>query len=216
MAKKKSESSPPGEAPEAGLLPEGYESFLSELKERIRTAQLRASVAVNRELIALYWQIGSGIIERQKTHGWGKSVVERLARDLQLEFPGMSGFSPRNVWRMRAFYLAYTEDVRKLQRPVAEMDGEILPQPVAEIPWGHNAVLLDKIQDPLARFWYARQSRRERLEPQRPDPLDRERPLRAPRKGPNQFRKNPSRASVRPSPRDAQGPLQVRVPDARR
>ena len=63
MAKKKSETRPPGRAPEAGLLPEGYESFLSELKERIRTAQLRASVAVNRELIALYWQIGNGIVE---------------------------------------------------------------------------------------------------------------------------------------------------------
>ncbi len=76
-----------------------------QLKERIRSAQLRAAQAVNRELIELYWQIGRSIVERQRSDGWGKSVVERLAKDLQAEFPGMSGFSPRNVWRMRAFYL---------------------------------------------------------------------------------------------------------------
>ena len=68
----------------------------------------------------------------------------------------MSGSSPRNVWRMRAFYLAYTEDVRKLPWPVAELDGENLPRAVAEIPWGHNADLLDKIKDPVERLWYAR------------------------------------------------------------
>jgi predicted nuclease of restriction endonuclease-like (RecB) superfamily len=137
-------------------VPKGYETFLVELKERIRTAQLQAALAANRVLIELYWQIGRDIVARQKTHAWGKSVVERLARDLQSEFPGMTGFSPRNVWRMRAFYLAYTEDVRKLPRPVAEMDGKDLPQAVAEIPWGHNADLLDKVKDPLARLWYAR------------------------------------------------------------
>ena len=68
----------------------------------------------------------------------------------------MSGFSPRNVWRMRAFYLAYIEDVRKLPRPVAELDGENPPRAVAEIPWGHNADLLDKIKNPAERPWYAR------------------------------------------------------------
>ena len=67
----------------------------------------------------------------------------------------MSGFSPRNVWRMRAFYLAYTEEVRKLPRPVAELDGENLPRIVAEIPWGHNSDLLDKVKNPVERLWYA-------------------------------------------------------------
>src|SRR3954451_70281 len=155
MAKKKP-GKPPSRKPKDELVPKGYETFLVELKERIRTAQLRAALAANRVLIELYWQIGLDIVARQKTHGWGKSVVERLARDLQLEFPGMTGFSPRNVWRMRAFYLAYTDDVRKLPRPVAEMDGEHLPQAVAGIPWGHNADLLDKVKDPLVRLWYAR------------------------------------------------------------
>ena len=67
-------------------------------------------LAVNRELIGLYWDIGRAIVERQKAEGWGKSIVNRLAADLQKEFPGESGFSPRNVWRMRAFYLAWTEE----------------------------------------------------------------------------------------------------------
>ena len=83
------------------MIPKGYHELLTQIKERIRTAQLRAASAVNRELIELYWQIGQSIVERQRSEGWGKSVVERLAQDLQAEFPGMSGFSPRNVWRMR-------------------------------------------------------------------------------------------------------------------
>jgi len=102
MAKKKPASRPPTRKPKTELLPKGYETFLRELKERIRTAQVQAATAVNRVLIELDWHIGASIAERQKTLGWGKSVVERLARDLQTEFPGMSGFSPRNVWRMRA------------------------------------------------------------------------------------------------------------------
>jgi predicted nuclease of restriction endonuclease-like (RecB) superfamily len=158
MAKKRAASPKSGRPAKKAtdLLPKGYDELLAQIKERIRSAQLRAGLAVNRELIELYWQIGRSIVERQRSDGWGKSVVERLAQDLQAEFPGISGFSPRNVWRMRAFYLAYTEDVRKLPRPVAELDGENLPRPVAEIPWGHNADLLDKIKNPEERLWYAR------------------------------------------------------------
>src|SRR4051812_18159386 len=99
MARKKTGGKPPASKPSAGVGPKGYEAFLGELKERVRDAQLRAAVAASRVLIELYWQIGRDIVERQKAHGWGKSVVERLARDLQAEFPGMGGFSPRNVWR---------------------------------------------------------------------------------------------------------------------
>ena len=157
MAKKSDSNKKPGRRPvkDTNLVPKDYEKFLGELKEQIRTARLRAAIGVNRELIELYWQIGKSLVERQRSDGWGKSVVERLARDLQTEFPGMSGFSPRNVWRMRAFYLAYTEEVRKLPRPVAELDGENLPRAVAEIPWGHNSDLLDKVKNPVERLWYA-------------------------------------------------------------
>jgi predicted nuclease of restriction endonuclease-like (RecB) superfamily len=139
-------------------LPPGYPALLDELKQRIRAVQLKAAVSVNRELIALYWHIGKSIAERQKSEGWGKSVVDRLAGDLQREFPGVSGFSPQNIWYMRAFYLGWTDDVRNLQQPVGELDGQNLPQPVAEIPWGHNIQLITKLRSPGVRLWYARQT----------------------------------------------------------
>lgn len=148
--------------------PAGYGELLQDLKARIRTAQVKAALSVNRELIALYWHIGGSIVARQRAEGWGRSVVDRLAEDLQHEFPGMAGFSPRNVWRMRAFYLAWTEEVlaqpaRESDRKVppqlvAEMDGRNLPQPVAEIPWGHNVWLMEKVKEPAVRLWYARQT----------------------------------------------------------
>ena len=81
-----------------------YTSFLTEVKGRIQTARLQAGRAVNRELVMLYWDIGRGIVEKQKTAGWGEAVVERLAADLRAEFPDMRGFSADNVWRMRQFY----------------------------------------------------------------------------------------------------------------
>src|SRR4051812_9731653 len=108
MAKKTDPKKKPAKAvsEETGLVPKGYEKFLGELKERIRTAQLKAAVSVNRELIQLYWQIGKALVERQKTEGWGKSIIDRLGDDLQKAFPGLAGFSRTNVYRMRAFYLA--------------------------------------------------------------------------------------------------------------
>jgi predicted nuclease of restriction endonuclease-like (RecB) superfamily len=139
-------------------LPAGYAGFLEDLKTRIRTAQVRAALSVNRELIQLYWDIGRGIVERQKAEGWGSAVIERLAKDLQSAFPGVEGLSARNIWYARAFFLAYGGEVEILQQPVAESPGPILPQPVAEIPWGHNVILIQKLKDPAARLWYARQT----------------------------------------------------------
>ena len=81
-----------------------YQSLLSDVKERVRSAQYAALKAVNKELIALYWEIGRLIVERQEAEGWGKSIVERLAADLQKEFPGVSGFSMQNIWYMRQLY----------------------------------------------------------------------------------------------------------------
>jgi predicted nuclease of restriction endonuclease-like (RecB) superfamily len=138
------------------LLPSGYAELLDGLKDRIRAAQVRAALAVNRELVALYWEIGRAVVEQQEAEGWGRSVIERLAKDLQAAFPGVGGFSPSNVWRMRGFYLAYTADVRKLAQPVRELDGATLPAAVAEIPWGHNILLVERLDDPAARLWYAR------------------------------------------------------------
>src|SRR5208282_5039847 len=115
-----------------GALPAGYTTLLADLKVRVRAAQLRAVVSVNRELILLYWDIGRIIVEAQTTKGYGKQVVQRLAEDLHEAFPKMDGFSPRNVWRMRAFYLAWTEESQKHRQPIGNLDSKILPQLVAE------------------------------------------------------------------------------------
>lgn len=168
MPRKKVSADPPvaGKAPvrqaAGSVLPAGYADLLADLKVRIRSAQVKAAVAVNRELIGLYWQIGRGIVERQEREGWGKSVVDRLAADLQAEFPGQGGYSPRNIWLMRAFYLAWTQGVAILQQPAAELpppvrelDGRTLPAVCASLPWFHNVVLVEKLKDPAQRLWYA-------------------------------------------------------------
>jgi len=139
-------------------LPVGYGSLLEDLKERIRTAQVKASLSANRELIVLYWDIGKSIVERQRDEGWGKTIVERLSTDLQREFPGIAGFSPQNIWKMRAFYLAWTADVQVLSQPVRELDGSTLPSVAAEIPWGHNTELVFKVKDPVVRLWYIKET----------------------------------------------------------
>jgi predicted nuclease of restriction endonuclease-like (RecB) superfamily len=122
--------------------PEGYADWLADLKGRIHTAQQRATLAVNRELVLLYWQIGRDILARQARQGWGAKVIERLAHDLRAAFPEMKGFSPRNLKYMRAFAEAWP-------------DGEFVQQAAAQLPWGHNLVLLDKLPGPETRRWYA-------------------------------------------------------------
>jgi predicted nuclease of restriction endonuclease-like (RecB) superfamily len=114
---------------------------LGQIKERIRSAQLRAAVAVNRELVLLYWQIGREILTRQEHEGWGAKFIDRLAADLRRSFPEMTGFSPRNLKYMRAFGEAWPDE-------------PIVQQAAAQIPWFHNCVLLDKIKAPKERLWY--------------------------------------------------------------
>ena len=97
-----------------------YRALLQEIKQRVYQSQYQALRAVNKELIALYWDIGKSIIARQGKHGWGKSIVENLARDLQNEFPGIHGFSSRNIWYMRTFFITYSRNT-KLQPLVAEI-----------------------------------------------------------------------------------------------
>jgi hypothetical protein len=97
----------------AAPLPADYARLLTHLKDRVRAAQLRAAVSVNRELIALYWEIGKAIVDAQESKGYGKQVVERLAADLRNEFPGMAGFSPQNVWFMRGFLSCLVGDPAK-------------------------------------------------------------------------------------------------------
>jgi predicted nuclease of restriction endonuclease-like (RecB) superfamily len=118
-----------------------YEDFLRDLKERIRTAQVRAALAVNRELVLLYWQIGRDILSRQQQQSWGAKVIEKLSKDLQKEFPDMKGFSSRNLKYMRTFAEAYPDE-------------QIVQQAVAQIPWGHNVRILDKVKSTQERLWY--------------------------------------------------------------
>ena len=122
--------------------PEGYADWLADLKGRIHTAQQRATLAVNRELVLLYWQIGRDILARQAQQGWGAKVIERLAHDLRKAFPEMKGFSRANLMYMRAFAEAWP-------------DAEIVQQAVGQLPWGHNLVLLTRLKDPQQRLAYA-------------------------------------------------------------
>ena len=124
----------------------GYEEFLRDLKARIRSAQIKAALSVNRELILLYWEIGKAILERQEHSGWGDAVLDRLSKDLMSAFPETQGLSRRNLYRMRAFYLTYRETPK------------FVPQVVAQIPWGHNVLIIEKIKNSREREWYARQT----------------------------------------------------------
>ena len=186
--------------------PAAYGALLADLKRRVRSAQVRAALSVNRELVLLYWHIGREILRSQQAEGWGTKVIERLARDLRREFPDMTGLSPRNLKYMRSFAEAYSGGaivqqlagqfvqqlvaqlpVRKLdkpivqqaaaqlraakvqqpagqkmltkvQQPAAQLEFDIPPEPLASLPWFHNCLLLDRVKDPTARLWYARQT----------------------------------------------------------
>jgi predicted nuclease of restriction endonuclease-like (RecB) superfamily len=122
-------------------LPADYPEWLTELKYRIHSAQQRAALAVNRELVLLYWQIGQDILMRQNQQGWGAKVIDRLAQDLRNAFPDMKGFSPRNLKYMRAFAEAWP-------------DAEFVQAVLAQLPWYHQLALLDKLKTEAERRWY--------------------------------------------------------------
>lgn len=132
---------------QSNLTPEegSYSALLDDLKTRIQTAQVKAALAVNQELIRLYWQIGREILTRQQAQGWGSKVIDRLSQDLKREFPDMKGFSARNLKYMRALANAYADE-------------QIVLQVVAQIPWGHNQILLNKLDTQEQRLWYARET----------------------------------------------------------
>ncbi|HTU48520.1 MAG TPA: PDDEXK nuclease domain-containing protein [Bryobacteraceae bacterium] len=125
--------------------PEFYGALLGEIKERIRAAQYAALRSVNRELIQLYWDIGRLIVNRQTGHTWGRSVVQNLARDLQCEFPGVTGFSAPNLYKMRQFYDAYCGN-------------QNLSPLVREISWTKNLVILERCHDDDEREFYLRRT----------------------------------------------------------
>ncbi len=163
-----------------------YPAFLAEIKARVQQARLTAGRAVNREMILLYWDIGQEIVSRQQQLGWGEAVIERLSADLRSAFPDVTGFSSRNLRDMRRLYLTYADDViwrqavaklpaglrRDMSAPALHVpDFQVqskgpyldkrsatpfLRQLVAEIPWGQNLLILNKVTEPAARLYYLR------------------------------------------------------------
>lgn len=123
-----------------------YAALVTEIKSRIRTAQYEALRAVNKELIDLYWNIGKLIVEKQQGATWGQSVVRKLAADVQTEFPGVQGFSPTNMWRMKLFYENYSSSQK-----VAPL--------VRLIGWSHNVIIFEKCKDDLEREFYIRMTK---------------------------------------------------------
>ncbi|AMM22747.1 hypothetical protein AX769_20865 (plasmid) [Frondihabitans sp. PAMC 28766] len=131
--------------PDTSPVPSSYAATLADLKEQVLTSRFTAQRRVNTELVTLYWRIGDRIGERQALEGWGTQVIARLAADLRAAFPDMKGFSPRNLTYMRSFAKAWP-------------DPAIAQQAVAELPWGHITVLLDRLSDQALRSWYADQA----------------------------------------------------------
>src|SRR5882757_6337142 len=122
-----------------------YDRFVESIKTRIRTAQIKSALAANAELVLHYWEIGRDVIASQEREGWGAKVIDRLAADLQREFPKLSGYSARNLKYMRAFAQAWP-------------DREIVHQLGAQIPWKHNCVLIDRVKDTETRAFYIRKT----------------------------------------------------------
>jgi predicted nuclease of restriction endonuclease-like (RecB) superfamily len=129
-------------------LPPGYADILVTIKTKIKSAQSRAFLSVNQELISTYFEIGETLHIQQQTAGWGDSVVKQLAKDLQIDFPGVRGFSPRNLWRMWDFYRSYhkNDKLRKI---------------LGDISWTHHIYILEKCKNLLEREFYIRMSRRQ-------------------------------------------------------
>jgi predicted nuclease of restriction endonuclease-like (RecB) superfamily len=137
-----------------------YGGFIKEIKELIYRRQYEAMKYVNTELIQLYWEIGEEIHRQQTEKGRGKSVVDILAKELQKEFPGVRGFSARNLRLMRTFYLEYSTN-SILQPMIAELQKPpILPTIAAEISWTKNVVIMQKCKNPLEREFYIKMTKR--------------------------------------------------------
>lgn len=164
MKRKPAHDSPPA-APASD-----YAVLLEEVKSRVRLGQVRAALAANAEVLALYWDIGRLILTRQAEQGWGAKVIDRLSADLQNAFPGRQGFSPRNLKYMRAFAAAWpetffvpqpiapTEPGLIVQAPPAQIPDTppaIVQRTVAQLPWRHHTILLDKLSTADDRLWYA-------------------------------------------------------------
>jgi len=140
-----------------------YKSWITSLKERIQTAQIKAAIAVNEELIALYWEIGKSIVEKQEQNRWGAKIIEQVAKDLHHELPDTNGFSRTNLFNMRQFYLFYAKTQIVLQAVGQLSSSKIVQQPVGllpknsillKVPWGHHVLIINKTASFDEAFFY--------------------------------------------------------------
>ena len=159
--------------------PIGYGPLLADIKARVQAARMKAGLAANRELLTLYWDIGRLILDRQRLEGWGTKVIDRLSQDLQRGFPGQQGFSPRNLKYMRAFAEAWPEtgvvhtsgmpsgrrgrpadaiEQASMIAPADQTVPVIVQRSIAQLPWRHHTILLDRLSTPEDRLWYAAQA----------------------------------------------------------
>ncbi len=134
--------------------PRSYSELLSELESAVGNAQSTLVRAANRAVIRLFWDIGRSIVQREEFESWEGGLVDSICRDLQVSHPGSMAFSCENVHRMRRFFLAYTRDYSQTAE-VHDMDGVNLPEVLTDVPWRHNLLLLEIVQDPAQRLWYA-------------------------------------------------------------
>jgi len=121
-----------------------YKNWLKGLKQKIKTAQLKAAVSVNTQLLKLYWDLGKDITQKQEEASWGDAILEQLSIDLKLAFPDMKGFSRRNLYAIRQWYSFYSNE------------SEFVPQAVAQIPWGHNRLIISKIKNNKEALFYCK------------------------------------------------------------
>jgi predicted nuclease of restriction endonuclease-like (RecB) superfamily len=163
----------------ATIIPSGFAALVTEVKGRIQAAQTRAMLAVNAELVRLYWDIGRIIDERQQREGWGAAVIPRLTKELKNDLPEIKGFSERNIDRMIAFHRSYPVPSEfspppvaklahreKVPQAVAKLPARIVQDPLARlsdsllwcVPWAHHVILIEKVKDLPTRRWYMEQT----------------------------------------------------------
>lgn len=141
-----------------------YKKWIVELKDRIRTTQIKAAMTVNRELLNLYWELGREICEKQEKANWGEGLIDQVAKDLAAAFPGVKGFSRRNLLYIRKWYLFYRgigivpQVVAKIREASQKEGVVIVPQVVAQIPWGHNREIISKCSDVSEALFYVRET----------------------------------------------------------
>jgi predicted nuclease of restriction endonuclease-like (RecB) superfamily len=134
-----------------------YKKWLNELKQRIRSAQIKAALKVNAELLGLYWQLGKEIEEKEKNTDWGDKLIPQLSKDLSAEFPAIKGFSRTNLYYVKKWYLFYNQQVTIVPQPVGQIGQQVvaqLPDFLTKIPWGHHLQIITKCKIPEEALFY--------------------------------------------------------------